>query len=144
MALKEGKDDVKAASVERSSSLMIVSIKRLPHFSSRWGRKVDFNAIMNGAQGMSGAKGNASSAKGVKPGDVDFTALFEALKKEACKTPEERAREGVLKKHDLSEVDYQRLPKDQRAGIDMEIAAAVRRVTEQRRASMAARNGAAA
>ncbi len=116
-----------------------------PHLGSRWGSKVDFNAIINDAQGNAGAAGTSSmsSGQGVKPGDVDFSAIFEALKKEASKTPEERAREGVLKKHGMSEADYQRLPKDQRAGIDAEITVAVRRVTEQRRASMAAKNGAA-
>lgn len=99
---------------------------------------------------MEGAAHGASRAAPGTPAepartpDADFAALFARLREEACKTPEQRARESVLKKHDLSEEAYRRLPPDRRAGIDLEIAQEVRRVAEQRRAQSAARRGMAA
>lgn len=58
---------------------------------------------------------------------VDFRAIIEAFTKEASKTPAERARDEVLKKHDLSEEDYRGLPQEQREAINREIAEAVQR-----------------
>jgi hypothetical protein len=106
---------------------------------------VDFKTIINGMPSYPGVgaatSGSTSKAQGNSAADLD--ALFANLMKEASKTPEERARDAVLKKHNMSEADYDRLPKDARAGIDSEIAQAVKRVSEQRRAQAAARNGAA-
>ncbi len=107
------------------------------------GRQMDFNEMTGATRTVSGAGAPMTSRGIAKSEALDFVALMAKLKEEACKTPEQRAREGVLKKHDLSEEDYRRLPPDKRAGIDAEIAQAVRRVAEQRRATMAARNGAA-
>ncbi len=100
---------------------------------------------MNGG-GMTsaGASGATASAKAMKTPEIDFSEAFRKLREEASKTPEERAREGVLKKHGLSEDDYRRMPESDRKGLDSEIAQAVRRASEQRRASMAAQNGTAA
>ncbi len=97
---------------------------------------------MNGG-GMTsvGAYGTSASAKTMKAPDVDFSEAFKKLRDEASKTPEERAREGVLKKHGLSEDDYRRMPASDRKALDDEIALAVRRAAEQRRAGMAAQNG---
>jgi hypothetical protein len=72
------------------------------------------------AQGVGGAKGATDPAA--------FEKILEAFKKEAAKTPAERARDQVLKKHNLTEDDYKRLPSDQKKAIDAEIATAVQRV----------------
>ena len=96
---------------------------------------------MNGTPSATGATAGKSATKGLTSAQVDFLAALEKLKEEASKTPEERARDDVLKKHNLSENDYRSLSADQRVGIDAEIKAAVQRVAEQRRANMAARAG---
>ena len=57
-----------------------------------------------------------------------FDRILAAFKKEAAKTPAERARDEVLKKHNLTEDDYKTLPSDQKKAIDAEIATAVQRV----------------
>ena len=59
--------------------------------------------------------------------DARFDDILRAFQDEARKTPAERAREDVLKKHDLSEEDYRKLPPEKRDPIDREIAEAVRR-----------------
>jgi len=100
---------------------------------------VEFKAVM----GVSATTAGTSGKRGADSPAVDFDALLAKLKEEACKTPEERARDAVLRKHDLSEDGYRALPKDKRDEIDLEIALAVRRVAEQRHATMVARNGAA-
>jgi len=58
---------------------------------------------------------------------LDFRAIIDAFKDEATKTPAQRARDEVLKKHDLSEEDYRRLPEQEREAINREIAEAVQR-----------------
>lgn len=65
-------------------------------------------------------------------GSPEYAKIIEAFEKEAAKSPEERARESVLKSHHLSELDYQRLSPEERKAIDAEIRVAVRTVTEQR------------
>lgn len=90
----------------------------------------------SGVLGGAGAKAELSESS--KTAAPDFAQLFEDLKKEASKTPEERARERVLEKNDLDEEAYQRLPKEKRIAIDAEIREAVKRVAEQRRSNMAA------
>lgn len=57
-----------------------------------------------------------------------FAKILDAFKKEGAKTPAQRARDEVLKKHNLTEDDYNRLPSDQKKAIDAEIATAVQRV----------------
>jgi hypothetical protein len=56
-----------------------------------------------------------------------FDDVLSAFQKEAAKTPAERARDEVLKKHELSEEDYKKLPPEKRDPIDKEIVEAVRR-----------------
>ena len=82
-----------------------------------------------GAVGATGQTGGTGKAKGA--GDSDpaaFAAILEAFKKEAAKTPAERARDQVLKQHNLTEDSYKALPPDQKKAIDAEIATAVQRV----------------
>ncbi|WHU03970.1 hypothetical protein [Sphingomonas sp. NIBR02145] len=64
--------------------------------------------------------------------DLNFDAILEAFKKAASETPEQRARDAVLKKHDLSEEDYKKLPPKEKEAIDKEIAEAVRKVHERK------------
>jgi hypothetical protein len=75
----------------------------------------------------------ASQAQGVASGNgvadpAAFGKILDAFRKEAAKTPAERARDDVLKKHNLTENDYKALPSDQKKAIDAEIATAVQRV----------------
>ena len=67
-----------------------------------------------------------------------FDDVLRAFQEEAAKTPAERAREDVLKKHELTEEDYRKLPPEKRDPIDREIAEAVRRVTAKEKAASAA------
>ena len=101
---------------------------------------MDFkNLAMTASAGMQMTSGTVTrKTSAVEP---DFEALFAKLKEEACKTPEERARDKVLKKNDLDEAGYNALPADRRKAIDMAIAEEVRRVTEQRRAQATVRQG---
>jgi hypothetical protein len=78
---------------------------------------------------------------GVKQQTADFQAMLDQFQKEIIKTPEERAKDAILKKHGLSEQDYERLPKNVRQSVDREIANAVRFVEEQRRARREAGTG---
>jgi hypothetical protein len=77
--------------------------------------------------GIAGLTGPGTKAKGTAPSDESFADILAAFEKEAAKTPAERARDEVLKKHHLSEDDYRALPPDKREPIDREIAEAVRR-----------------
>jgi len=79
-----------------------------------------------GAAGQAGAAGTAKSANGSDP--AAFERILDAFKKEAAKTPAERARDQVLKQHGLTEDSYRTLPSDQKKAIDAEIATAVQRV----------------
>lgn len=89
-------------------------------------------SIMNivGTARVGAPMGAASQATGKSA--ADFEAILEAFKKAASETPEQRARDAVLKKHDLSEEDYKKLPPKERDAIDKEIAAAVRKVHERK------------
>lgn len=64
-----------------------------------------------------------------------FDDVLRAFEKEAAKTPAERARDEVLKKHDLTEEDYKKLPQEKRDAIDKEIAEAVRRALAKQSAT---------
>ena len=84
-----------------------------------------------------GAIGGASAASqtgGVSAagttGKTAFDQILEAFKKEAAKTPAERARDGVLKKHNLTEDGYRALPPEQQKAIDAEIATAAQRAMQ--------------
>jgi hypothetical protein len=88
------------------------------------------------AMNISGISGigtaNAPANKASSSGDASFDAIFEAFKKAASETPEQRARDAVLKKHKLSEEDYKALPPKEKDAIDREIAEAVRKVHERK------------
>lgn len=83
-----------------------------------------------GTSGAGASTGATSQTSG--SGDTSFEAILEAFKKAASETPEEKARDAVLKKHDLSEEDYQKLSPKERDAIDKEIAEAVRKVHERK------------
>ena len=89
---------------------------------------------MSAITGISGIGGNATAqpAAANGSGGTSFDAILEAFKKAASETPEQRARDAVLKQHDLSEEDYKKLPPREKEAIDKEIAAAVRKVHERR------------
>jgi len=75
-------------------------------------------------------RGSAATATGSTE-DTDaaaFEKILAAFEKEAAKTPAERARDQVLKKHGLTEESYRTLPPEQKKAIDAEIATAVQRV----------------
>lgn len=84
------------------------------------------------ADGGRGAGGTAAT-KG-----ESFEDILRAFKEEAAKTPADRARDEVLKKHDLSEEAYRKLPAEKRDPIDREIAEAVRRACAADRAGKVA------
>ena len=80
-----------------------------------------------GSIGAAGQVGSTSKAKaGGDP--AAFAEILEAFKKEAAKTPAERARDEVLRQHGLTEDGYRSLPPDQKKVIDAEVATAVQRV----------------
>ena len=79
-----------------------------------------------GATGQAGAASKTKDASGSDP--AAFAAVLAAFEKEAAKTPAERARDQVLKQHNLTEDSYKALPPDQKKAIDAEIATAVQRV----------------
>jgi len=81
---------------------------------------IDSSSTAAQARGVGGAGAAADPAA--------FGKILDAFKKEAAKTPAERARDEVLKKHNLTEDDYKALPSDQKKAIDAEIATAVQRV----------------
>jgi hypothetical protein len=73
--------------------------------------------------------GSAIKAAGTAS-DTDaaaFENILAAFEKEAAKTPAERARDHVLKKHGLTEDSYRTLPPERKKAIDAEIATAVQR-----------------
>lgn len=82
-----------------------------------------------GAAGGAGQSDTTANTKAA--GDSDpaaFERILDAFKKEAAKTPAERARDEVLKKHGLTEDGYRALPPEQKKAVDAEIATAVQRV----------------
>ncbi|MDF2384930.1 hypothetical protein JMG10_25890 [Nostoc ellipsosporum NOK] len=89
---------------------------------------------MSAITGISGIGGTTAAAAATTNGSssTSFDAILEAFKKAASETPEQRARDAVLKKHDLSEEDYKKLPARQKEAIDKEIAEAVRKVHERK------------
>lgn len=85
------------------------------------------------AIGSTSATGSTAASYGATRKPVtDFATILDNFKKAASQTPAERAREAVLKKHDLSEAEYQKLPVEKRAAIDKEVADAVKKVTERK------------
>jgi hypothetical protein len=91
---------------------------------------------MSAITGITGTSGIGASTDAAAEtngsGSTSFDAILEAFKKAASETPEERARDAVLKKHDLSEEDYKKLPPKEKEAIDKEIAEAVRKVHERK------------
>jgi len=91
---------------------------------------------INGISSTSGGIGIGLQSATSSSKEAMFADLFKKLKEEASKTPEERAKDRVLEKNNLSQDDYNRLPRDKKESIDLEIQVAVRRVAEQRRAGL--------
>ena len=84
-----------------------------------------------GGVGSAEATANAKAAGEADP--AAFERILEAFKKEAAKTPAQRARDEVLRKHNLTEDSYRALPPEQKKVIDAEIATAVQRVLRANR-----------
>jgi hypothetical protein len=77
------------------------------------------------------AQAGATASKATDDTDpAAFAQILDAFKKEAAKTPAERARDEVLKKHNLTEKSYAALPPEQKKAIDAEIATAVQRAMQ--------------
>ena len=85
-------------------------------------------AYLNGSPGTSRTGAKAES----------FDDVLRAFEKEAAKTPAERARDEVLKKHELTEDEYKKLPPEKRDAIDKEITAAVQRALAKKESRAAA------
>jgi len=64
--------------------------------------------------------------------DANLSRAIEDLKEAAAKTPAERARDAVLKKHGIDEKGYASLDADLRKAIEEEIAEAVKRTVGTR------------
>ncbi|MFB0871979.1 MULTISPECIES: hypothetical protein [unclassified Sphingobium] len=75
--------------------------------------------------GYTGPSGGKQSG-GVQA-DANLSRAIEELKEAAAKTPAERARDAVLKKHGIDEKGYNELDAAARKAIDEEIAEAVQR-----------------
>lgn len=71
--------------------------------------------------GIGGVRGltATSAAHGTTSGAVDETT--EAFLREAKKSPAERTKEAVLKRHGLSQDQFEALPPEKQAGICQEI-----------------------
>jgi hypothetical protein len=84
-----------------------------------------------GAIGGASAASQTSGVSASGPiGKTAFDQILEAFKKEAAKTPAQRARDEVLKKHNLSEDGYRALPPEQKKAVDAEIAIAAQRAMQ--------------
>lgn len=75
--------------------------------------------------GYTGPSGGKQS--GEVQSDPNLSRAIEDLKEAAAKTPAERARDAVLKKHGIDEKGYDALDADTRKAIEEEIAEAVKR-----------------
>jgi hypothetical protein len=82
---------------------------------------------IGGASATSQTSGISTSGT---TGTTAFDQILEAFKKEAAKTPAQRARDEVLKKHNLTEDSYRALPPEQKKAIDQEIAIAAQRAMQ--------------
>jgi hypothetical protein len=71
------------------------------------------------AVGISGVRGVATASIGATGTAVDETA--EAFLREAKKSPAERTKEAVLKRHSLSQEQFEALPPEKQAAIRQEI-----------------------
>lgn len=91
---------------------------------------------MSAITGITGIDTSGTSTSGAAAtngsSDTSFDSILEAFKKAASETPEERARDAVLKKHNLSEDEYKNLPPKEKDAIDKEVAEAVRKVHERK------------
>lgn len=90
---------------------------------------MDFSVVTNNLSGV-GPSSSAGPSIAVG-GKSSFDQILAAFEKEAMATPAERARDAVLKKHHLTEDQYNKLPKTEKDPIAREIADAVRRAMEQ-------------
>jgi len=74
------------------------------------------------------AQAQGVDGDGKRADPAAFSKILAEFRKEGAKTPAERARDAVLKQHNLTDDDYKALPSDQKKAIDAEIANAVQRV----------------
>ena len=85
---------------------------------------------IGGIGGTSAASQTSGVSASGATGNTAFDQILEAFKKEAAKTPAERARDQVLKTHNLSEDAYRALLPEQNKAIDAEIATAAQRAMQ--------------
>lgn len=87
---------------------------------------------MTSISGIPGTGSSAASASAQRKSGAAFEQILDAFRKAAFQTPEERAREAVLKKHDMTEEDYAKLPPREREAIDREVVEAVKKIHERK------------
>jgi|GEM_PF-1187760 len=86
---------------------------------------------VSGVGGIS-TGGSATSNVTRTGGNQDFASILDKFREEASKTPEEKAKDGVLKRHGLSSAQFDQLPANRKQTISSEISEAVRQVEKQR------------
>ncbi len=75
---------------------------------------MQFASVSNNVNFLKQKGGPASPSAG-----EDMKKILEDFVKEAFKTPEQRMKEAILKKHHLTEEDYDKLPKELHGAIAM-------------------------
>jgi hypothetical protein len=81
-----------------------------------------------GSIGLGAATGFSSARSSSAADDLDAAKKIAAdFTKEARKTPMERVRDSILKSHNMSPEQFDKLPADQKAGIEREIQEAIKR-----------------
>ena len=78
------------------------------------------------------ARNRPAGGAGEAGGASDLSRAIDDLMAEAAKTPAERARDAVLKRHGIDAKGYAALDASTRKSIDAEIAEAVKRTTGTR------------
>ncbi len=93
-------------------------------------------SIGGGMRNFAYPAGYTGPARNRQAGEADSAAslshAIDDLMAEATKTPAERARDAVLKRHSIDEKGYRALDADARKLIDAEIAEAVKRTVGKR------------
>jgi hypothetical protein len=88
--------------------------------------KISGSSGMQTIAGLNSDGKTADSSGGIDPA-ASFDTILADFKKVASQTPAERAAAAVLKKHGLTQYDFNKLPKAQRDAVQREITEAVRR-----------------
>jgi len=89
-------------------------------------------SAIGGIGALGAAAASSQAAASSASSSSKFDEILEAFKKAVSQMPEDRARDAVLKKNNLSEDDYNKLPPEKKEAIDKEVAEAVRKVHERK------------